>query len=244
MVALDPSVEQLIARGKESFARNQYLAALADLQEVAALHPGFADVQNLIGLCLSLLGRPEEAVEAFRRAVERNQGYVEAHLNLAITLNDLGRFDEARGEFQAASEADEEKASGPFPSAAAARLANKHGELGDLYAEAGAPAEAVREYRRAVDLRPQFLDIRNKLARTLIDVGDAAAAAEELGQVVELRPAFAAARANLGLALFRLGRFEEAESEWQRCLQQQPDNAQVSGYLGMLARRRGAGSEP
>ncbi|MDB4949645.1 MAG: repeat-containing protein [Gemmatimonadetes bacterium] len=243
-MALDPSVEQLIARGKEAFARNQYLPALANLQEVAARYPSFADVQNLIGLCLSLLGRPEEAVDAFRRATETNAGYVEAHLNLAITLNDLGRFDEARAEFQAASEADEEKASGPFPSAAAARLANKHAELGDLYAEAGAPADALREYRRAVELRPQFLDIRNKLARTLIEVGQAEQAADELREVVRLRPAFVAARSNLGLALFRLERMEDAENEWQRCLQQQPDNAQVSGYLGMLARRRGAGSEP
>ena len=243
-MALDPSVEQLIARGKDAFARNQYLPALADLQEAAARHPGFADVQNLIGLCLSLLGRPEEAVDAFRRATEANAGYVEAHLNLAITLNDLGRFDEARTEFQAASEADEEKAGGGFPSAAAARLANKHAELGDLYAEAAAPQDALREYRRAVSLRPQFLDIRNKLARTLIDVGEPAEAAEELREVVKVRPAFLAARANLGLALFRLDHFDEAEAEWQRCLQQQPENAQVAGYLGMLARRRGAGSEP
>ncbi|HET6764633.1 MAG TPA: tetratricopeptide repeat protein, partial [Longimicrobiaceae bacterium] len=203
-----------------------------------------ADVQNLTGLCLSLLGRPEEAVDAFRRATEANAGYVEAHLNLAITLNDLGRFDEARAEFQAASDADVEKAGGRFPSAAAARLANKHAELGDLYAEAGSPDDALREYGRAVELRPQFLDIRNKLARILVDAGREDEAARELTEVVELRPAFAAARANLGLALFRLGRMDEAEAEWQRCLQQQPQNAQVSGYLGMLARRRGAGSEP
>jgi tetratricopeptide (TPR) repeat protein len=243
-MAVDPSVEQLIARGKEAFARNQYLAALTDLQQAAEAQPGFADVQNLTGLCLSLLGRPEEAVDAFRRATEANAGYVEAHLNLAITLNDLGRFDEARAEFQAASDADVEKAGGGFPSAAAARLANKHAELGDLYAEAGSAEDALREYRRAVELRPQFLDIRNKLARILVDVGQADEAARELREVVELRPAFVAARANLGLALFRLERMEEAEAEWQRCLQQQPQNAQVSGYLGMLARRRGAGSEP
>jgi tetratricopeptide (TPR) repeat protein len=243
-MALDPSVEQLIARGKEAFARNQYLAALGELQEAAARHPGFADVQNLIGLCLSLLGRPDEAVDAFRRATAANTGYVEAHLNLAITLNDLGRFDEARAEFQAASEADEEKAGGRFPSAAAARLANKHAELGDLYADAGSLDDALREYGRAVQLRPQFLDIRNKLARVLIEAGRAGEAADELREVVELRPAFAAARANLGLALFRLDRHDEAEAEWQRCLQQQPGSAQVAGYLGMLARRRGAGSEP
>jgi tetratricopeptide (TPR) repeat protein len=234
----DPSVEQWIARGKEAYARNAYLEALAALQEAAALQPGFADVQNLTGLCLSLLGRPEEAVAAFQKAVATNPAYVEAQLNLAITLNDLGRFDEARVAFERAAGADVEQGSGPFPSAAAARLANKHAELGDLYAEAGAPERALEQYREATALRPQFLDIRNKLARTVLELGDAAAAEEELRKVLEMRPAFVAARANLGLALFRRGEVDGAEAEWRRCLAQQPGNAQVAAYLGMLERRR------
>ncbi|HEU0052693.1 MAG TPA: tetratricopeptide repeat protein, partial [Longimicrobium sp.] len=163
-MALDPAVEQLIARAKESFARNAYFAALEDLQAVAERHPTFADVQNLMGLCLSLVGRPEEALAAFDAALALNPGYVEAHLNRAITLNDLGRTDEAHAAFQHAAEADEEKSGGGrFSSAAAARLANKHLELGDLYADAGAPEEALAQYRAAAALRPQFLDIRNKL---------------------------------------------------------------------------------
>jgi tetratricopeptide (TPR) repeat protein len=240
-MAIDPSVEHALARAKEAFARNQYLVALGDLQQVAELHPEFADVQNLMGLCLAMVGRGEEALEAFERAVERNAGYVEAHLNRAITLNDLGRTDEAREAFSRAAEADEEKTGGSrFPSAAAARIANKHSELGDLYAEAGALEDAVTQYRAAVSLRPQFLDIRNKLGRVLIDLGRADEAATELGAVLASRPSFAAARANLGLALYRSGQLDEAEAEWRRTLSQAPDNAQVASYLGMLQRQRDA----
>lgn len=239
---LDPAVEQLIARAKESIARNAYVAALEDLQQVAERHPGFADVQNLIGLCLSLGGRPEEAVEAFTRATELNPGYVEAHVNRAITLNDLGRTDEARESFGRAAEADEEKTGGQrFPSAAAARLANMHAELGDTYAAAGAGGEALEEYRKAATLRPQFMDIRNKMARTLMEMGRTDEAVHELETVLEERPAFVAARVNLGLALYRSGRLDDAEREWRRCEQQQPDNAQISGFLGMLERQREAG---
>jgi tetratricopeptide (TPR) repeat protein len=240
-MALDPAVEQTIARAKESFARGAYVAALEDLQSVAERHPGFADVQNLIGLCLSLLGRGEEALPAFERATELNPGYVEAHLNRAITLNDLGRTDEARESFQRAAEADEEKSvGGRFSSAAAAKLANMHAELGDTYASAGAGDEALAEYRKAAELRPQFLDIRNKLARTLIELGRADEAVAELDSILERRASFVAARANLGLAHYRAGRLDDAEREWRRCAQQQPENAQVSGYLGMVARQREA----
>lgn len=238
-MALDPAVEQMIARAKESFARGAYLAALEELQVVAERHPGFADVQNLIGLSLSLAGRPEEALEAFERATGLNPGYVEAHVNRAITLNDLGRIDEARESFQLAAEADEEKTGGGrFSSAAAARIANLHAELGDTYAGAGAADEALEEYAKAARLRPQFLDIRNKRARTLMEVGRDPEAVEELESILGEKPGFVAARANLGLAYFRTGRLDDAGREWERCAQQQPDNAQVSGYLGMLERRR------
>jgi len=240
---MDPAVEQMIARARENFARSAYLAALEDLQAAAERYPGFADVQNLMGLCLSLAGRPEEALAAFERATALNEGYVEAHLNRAITLNDLGRIDEARESFQRAAEADGEKtAGGRFSSAAAARIANLHAQLGDTYLQAGAAEEALEEFRKAAALRPQFMDIRNKLARTLLDLGRHEEAAAELEGILEDRPSFVAARANLGLALYRAGRLDDAEREWTRCQQQQPDNAQVSGYLGMLERQREMGS--
>jgi tetratricopeptide (TPR) repeat protein len=235
----DPAVEQTIARARESFARGSYLAALEDLEGVAERHPHFADVQNLMGLCLALAGRPEEALAAFQRATALNEGYVEAHLNLAITLNDLGRTDEARESFQRAAEADGEKAAGGrFSSAAAAKLANLHAQLGDTYLQAGAEEEALEEFRKAAGLRPQFMDIRNKLGRTLMDLGRHAEAIAELEAILAERPSFVAARANLGLALYRAGRLDDAEREWVRCQQQQPENAQVQGYLGMLERQR------
>jgi len=239
----EPAVEQMIARARESFARGSYLAALEDLEAVAAQHPNFADVQNLIGLCLSLAGRPEEALAAFERATTLNDGYVEAHLNRAITLNDLGRTDEARDSFQRAAEADEAKTGGGrFTSAAAATLANLHAQLGDTYVQAGAAEEALEEYRKAARLRPQFMDIRNKLGRTLVDLGRHDEAVEELERIVAERPSFVAARANLGLAHYRAGRLDDAEREWRRCQQQQPENAQVSGFLGMLQRQREGGA--
>jgi tetratricopeptide (TPR) repeat protein len=236
----DLSVDQLIARGKEFFARNAYIAALGDLEEVARLEPGFADVHNMIGLCHSLVGRPETALEAFERAVQLNPGYVEAHLNLAVTLNEVGRFDDAKEAFERASEADVEHSSGRFSSLLAARLALKHAELGDLYAEGGGLREAAEQYGQAVALRPRFVDIRNRLARTLLELGDHTRAVRELEGILEINPAFADARANLGLARFRNGDLEEAEAEWERCLTQRPGHPQVQSYLGMLRRQRDA----
>src|SRR5690606_15017830 len=106
---------------------------------------------------------------------------------------------------------------GRFPAAITARLANAHAEVGDLYQEAGAPMEAAVQYRRALEMRPRFHDIRNKLAQALLQLGDLDSAIEQLQLALEGNPRYVPARLNLGLAYYRKGRIEDAEREWQEC---------------------------
>jgi tetratricopeptide (TPR) repeat protein len=227
------STERLIARGRDAYAHSDYAAALADLRKVARRQPRFADIHHLLGVCLALVGRPEEALDSFDNAISINPRYVEALVNRAITLHQLGRYDDARASFAAASEADLEEAVGRFPSVLATRLAHAHAQLAELYRQGGAMADAVEQLRRAVDLRPRFADIRNKLAAALIDLGDLQPAIFELQQILEVNPNFLAARINLGLAWYRSDDRKAARREWERCLAQRPDDPHVTAYLRM-----------
>lgn len=228
------STERLLARGRDAYTHGDYATAVADLREVVRRQPRFADVHHLLGVCYGLVGRPADALESFERALEINPRYVEALINRAITLHELGRYEEARVSFEMASEADLEEGVGRYPSVLATQLAYGHAQLAQLYREAGAAEETVEQLRRAVDLRPRFADIRNQLARALIDSGDPRAAIEELRQILDVNPNFLSARINLGLAWYRSGDQEEARREWERCLAQRPDDPHVTGYLRML----------
>ena len=53
------------------------------------------------GLAKLHLGRYEQAVEWFRRAIEANRNHPPAHFNLASALAQLGRLDEARSAVKA-----------------------------------------------------------------------------------------------------------------------------------------------
>jgi len=195
--------------------------------------PKLADIRHLSGLCLSFLGQPEAALEEFDRALALNDQYVEAHVSRALTLNELGRFEEAREAFERAGYY-EYATAGRFPAAITARLANAHAEVGDLYVEAGAPMEAAVQYRRALEMRPRFHDIRNKLAQALLQLGDLDSAIEQLQIALEGNPRYIPARLNLGLAHYRKGRTEDAVREWQDCRLQEPKNPQVRAYLALL----------
>lgn len=230
---MDANVRQLIHRGRAAFERNDYEAALADFQEVLEHSPHFADIRHLVGLCYSLTGRPEQALEEFDRAIALNAHYIEAHLNRAITLNELGRFEEAGEAFDYAGRL-EIGGRSRFPAAVSARLANAHMEVGDLYLAAASPAEAAEQYRIALALRPRFHDIRNKLAHALIQLGDLAAAEDELRTALMGNPRFTVARINLGLVYYRRGALDEATAEWREVAKSKPEDPQVRAFLSMI----------
>jgi tetratricopeptide (TPR) repeat protein len=234
--SMTTDADTLLDRARAAFDRRDYVAALADAREIVDDHPQFADVRQLMGLCLSLLGRPEEALEQFDRALAENDGYIEAHLCRGITLNELGRFDEAKESFDKAAEC-EARVGGRFPASVSARLANGHAAVAELYLAAGAPADAVEELRRALDLRPQFHDTRNRLAEALIQLGNLDAARDELERALDGNGRFFQARLNLGLVHYRAGHHDKAAEEWQECRSQDPNSPQVRAYLNMLESR-------
>jgi Flp pilus assembly protein TadD len=229
-------IQALIQRGKQAFEKRNYAAALTDFQEVLRRNARFADVRHLTGLCLSFLGHPDAALHEFNEAIALNGRYIEAHINRAITLNELGRFEEAQIAFAQAAELETES-EGQFPAAVSARLANAHAQLGDMYMDAGAAAPAVQQYRAALELRSHFHDIRNRLAQALIQLGELTEAAAELQAVLSANPRFIAARLNLGLVYFRLDDVDSAVREWEIARQQQPTNPQVRAYLAMIERK-------
>lgn len=234
---MHPQLSHLRQQGRLAFDRKDYPAALESFRGILADHPEFADIRHFAGLCLVFMGRPEDALDELDAALAVNPAYVEANINRALVLQELGRYEEARVAFERASEY-EQKNHGRFPAAATARLANAHAGVGDLYMETGAPGEAAAQYYMALELRPQFHDIRNKYATALLGMGRMDEAIQQLRTVLEGNPRFIAARLNLGLALYREGDVEAAAAEWETCRAQQPAHPQVRAYLALLDRVR------
>jgi tetratricopeptide (TPR) repeat protein len=229
-------LSQLTQQGFQAFERKDYVSALELFRSVLALRPDFADILHHAGLCMIFLGQLEEGLIFLDRALDVNPAYIEAHINRALMLQELGRYDEAREAFDRARQ-HEEQSHGRFPAAACTRLANGHAALADMYMEADAPEDALSQYREALALRPGFHDIRNKYALALMRVEQLSAAANELTRVLEANPRFVSARLNLGLVRFRQGQLAEAASQWKRCEAQHPGNPQVRAYLAMLEQR-------
>lgn len=225
----------LLETARARFANRDYYGALLCLEDVQGSGRAYADVHHLRGLCLSLLDRPDDALEAFEAALELNPRYVEAYLHRGLVLNQLGQNEEAAAAFAAAAAA-EGPSVGGLSAHLAARLANEHARLGELYAEAGALTEAVREYQRAVELGPAFLDLRLRLARLLIESGNPLEARETLELILRDRPDWIDARVQLGLARYLAGDTAGARDVWRAARDVRPDVERVAAYLAMVER--------
>ncbi|MBZ5513455.1 MAG: tetratricopeptide repeat protein [Acidobacteriia bacterium] len=85
----------------ESYLRQQqYRPAATLLQQVLKKSPRNPLAQNLMGLALTGLGKPEEANIHFQAAVKSNPKFYPAWKNLALNELAMRRWEEARGHFQ------------------------------------------------------------------------------------------------------------------------------------------------
>ncbi|MGQ0702099.1 MAG: tetratricopeptide repeat protein [Gemmatimonadales bacterium] len=232
------SAEHLLVQARERIAVQDYYGAVHLLEAVLADGRSFADAHQLLGLAFAFLGRHEQALQEFDRALALNPRYLEAHLHRGIVLTELGRGDEAEAAFRAAL-AEGNGAGGGLSRADAARLANQHAALGEAYAAAGALPEAIEQYRRALDLGPRFHDLRYRLARLLLEAGRPLEAREELETMVAGHPDSRDAVALLGLAHYLAGDAAAARDLWRRGLGRWPQDPRLGAYLAMAERLTG-----
>ena len=94
----------------------QFEKALVELDEAIALGPKFGDLHNYRGVALCEVGRVDEGIAAFRRAVALNADYAVAKLNLAFAYIRAGQFKESEHQLELVLEQD------PTQSVASAKL--------------------------------------------------------------------------------------------------------------------------
>jgi tetratricopeptide (TPR) repeat protein len=227
----------LLTLAKERFAVRDYHGAALLLTSLTQEGPAFADALNMLGLSLAMIDRAEDAVDAFDQALRVNPRYVEAYLNRAVVLNHLGRESDAEQSMARAAELGAPDASG-YPAVVANKLANSHLALGHAYREAGSLERAIEQYRRALELRPEFNDIRLALGRALIEHGQPGDAAKVLDAVLGVRPTWLDAMLLRGLAAYLQGDLEAAGRVWTDASMRHPEEPRLEIYRSMLARRR------
>ncbi|KAK1167860.1 protein O-mannosyl-transferase TMTC4-like isoform X1 [Acipenser oxyrinchus oxyrinchus] len=92
--------------------------------------------------------------------------------------------------------------------------AKVHYNVGKNLADQGNQTSAIKYYREAVRLNPQYVHAMNNLGNILKERNELPEAEQLLSRAVQIQPDFAAAWMNLGIVQNSLKKFEEAENSY------------------------------
>ncbi len=105
--------------------------------------------------------------------------------------------------------------------------ARAHNNYAMMLHKRGQTEAAIAEYRRAAELKKDFVDPHYNLGLTLNELGRWKESEAEFRKALEIQPDHAGSRNCLGAVLVDLGRVDEGIREYEKVLRQKPDMAEV-----------------
>ena len=166
-----------------------------------------------LGNFLTQLGRTQEAVPEFRRAIAARPDFAEAYDNLGSALLQLNQPADAVEEYRRSL-------------ALRPGSVETHNNLANALLRLDRVPEAVAEYRAALELSPNSAPMHYNLGNVFAETQQWAEAAAQYRETVRLAPGFAPAHMNLAVALYQLGQAPEAAAERQEALRLDPSLGQ------------------
>lgn len=243
------SVRSQASRLEES---KNYKAAVQVWQEFIRQHPEDAEAINELGIALVCLGRFEEGLDCFRRALLIRPDLISAKTNAGVALRHLDKIKEAISQFQEVVEATPDDAIACFNLGSTLHSAEQYDqalvwlqkavdlcpshaesaqELGKVLLKLERKEEAVEAYRHAISLRPDCVEALLSLGTLLQESKQFDEAATLLDKVVKLRPNEFNGWLAFGSALLGARRHAESLAAFRRALVIQPGS--TIGYCNM-----------
>jgi tetratricopeptide (TPR) repeat protein len=164
------------------FDAQNYPAAITRLESLLELDPKMMRAYDTLGLCYDYLGRFDEAIKTYDRAVELNRLQSRPspwpHVDRAISLVSLNRLVEAEKDLRVALTYD-------------ARLPQAHYQLGRVLEMEGEYQGAMESLHQAIILEPAYPEPHYLLGRIYHRVGNDRLSKIEIDRFQELQSAVA-----------------------------------------------------
>lgn len=200
-----------------------------DTSGAPRLSPNHNKAHYNLANVLAEMGRKEEALGHYRKALQINSNDINNRFNFAITLAEMGLIDQAAEQFSAILKVK--------PDHVKARL-----NLGQALAQKGRVAEAALQYSEALRIEPGHAGALERLGDLLAARGRLEEAVARYSESAERWPDLPEPRHKLARALLALGKPGEAIKEYREILRRYPGWPAVANELAwVLATHEDAG---
>ena len=164
-----------------------------------------------LGLAYTQLGKYDDAVEAFRKALQVNPYYVDVRNDLGTALMLSGKRTEGKAEFVTAYN----DPTNPSPDLSARNL-------GQAYLEEKNYTEAASWFRSSINKNKSLIDAHTGLAEALLGLQKPEEAVPILEAALKETPGNLSLLLGLGDAYYRAGRFTEARARLDEVIKKDP----------------------
>ena len=239
--------------GSAKYHAGDLEGALDHFIKASRENPTYPDLFYRMGVIHHRTGNEEKAVEMLRRAIELNGSYFEAVCYLGVMLYERGEKEEADGLFERAVSIGAQTPS-PISKFLSDHLAGKETDIPPLAAirdlissdtdfedtlregieafNTGNFGIAVGAFEKAVEIHPDYPDVRFKLGLAYLREGAHEPSTREFQEALRINPKYTEARFYLGVAYLDEKMFSKALPHFERAVQEKPDYADLRCYLG------------
>ena len=195
----------IIDEGTKYYHTKDFYKAIEYFEKVI-YDPNYVSAWYNKGLALDSLGKFDEAIQSYDKAIEIEPYRVEPRLNKGYALGKLGKIEEEIRCYESAIAID--------PNSALVWY-NK----GTAFDRLGKSKEAIECYEKAIQKNPNFGQAEVNKGLSLYRLGEFNEAIESYEKMIEVDPSDAEAWANKAMALNNLGRHDEASNCYNKARQ-------------------------
>lgn len=172
------------------------------------------------------MGKIDDAETAFRKAIELDPSYADAHYNLGNCLFRKHLFTDAAKAYRESLHVGRDSAATYY------NLANTLKKLGQR-------DQAIKHYRRAIRLNPRHAKAMVNLGNTLREMGKLEEAMERYHRALRVAPNHFMAHYNMAVVLGIQGELEQALKAYDKALKIKPENGKARREREQILRRLG-----
>ena len=163
--------------GRMQLEQGKTMQAIESMQKAIDRDPKMVEAYNFLGLIYLTNTEFDKAIKQFEKAVRINRYFTDARNNLGIALRQAGHLERAAEEFQTA-----------LKDANYRSLEKIYLNLGSVYLDQGRDRDAIESFRRALQIKPEYLLALMGLGRAYGATGQVDLAEQAYRKVVKIAP--------------------------------------------------------
>ena len=180
-----------------------------------------AHTYNGLGMKLAQNKKNDEAILAYRKALEIDPNNASIYNNLGLSLARKNKLEEAITQYRKAIELD------PI-------FAIAYGNLGYALKDQNKLDEAITEFNKAIEIDSEDANFYNGLGLVLEQQNKSQEALNQYQKAINIDPKFANAYNNIGYVLIKENKLDEAKENFEKAIKINPDLAAAYNGLGII----------